>query len=135
MRQDVHMPKRKRRTFTPDQKADAVNLVKQTGNLAQVARDLDLTPSALQGWVKQAEVDESGGQDGQLTTEERTELRKLRKENRILEQEREFLRMPLPSAPGTRISLRADPRGEGQLPSDPNVPSAKGLDQRLLRVG
>lgn len=86
------MPKRNRRTFTREQKADAVKLVQQTGNLAQVARDLDLTPSALRAWVKQAEVDESGGQDGQLTTEERTELRKLRKQNRILEQERDFLK-------------------------------------------
>ena len=41
------MPKRKRRKFTAEQKADAVRLVRETGNVAKVARDLDLTESAL----------------------------------------------------------------------------------------
>ena len=52
------MAKRKRRKFTPDYKADAVRLC-QVGDrsIEQVARDLDLTESALREWVKRAEVD------------------------------------------------------------------------------
>lgn len=86
------MPKRKRRKFTAEQKADAVRLVRETGNVAKVARDLDLTESALRSWVKQADIDEGRGPDGALTSEEREELRRLRRENRTLEMEREFLK-------------------------------------------
>ncbi len=53
------MGKRKRRRFTPQQKAQAVEIVRSSGRTAtQVARDLDLTPSALSSWVKQAEIDQ-----------------------------------------------------------------------------
>jgi transposase len=86
------MPKRKRRKFTAEQKADAVRLVRETGNVAKVARDLDLTESALRNWVKQADIDEGRGPDGALTSDEREELRRLRRENRTLEMEREFLK-------------------------------------------
>lgn len=86
------MPKRRRRKFTPEQKADAVRLVREVGSLAQVARDLDLTESSLRNWVKQADIDEGQGPEGALTTEEREELRRLRRENRTLEMEREFLK-------------------------------------------
>ena len=85
------MPRRKRREYTLEQKADAVRLVREVGNLAQVARDLDLTESALRSWVKQADIDEGHGPEGALTTEEREELRRLRRENRTLQQERDFL--------------------------------------------
>lgn len=86
------MPKRKRRKFTAEQKADAVRLVRETGSVAKVARDLDLTESALRNWVKQADIDEGQGPEGALTSEEREELRRLRRENRTLEMEREFLK-------------------------------------------
>ncbi len=52
--------------------------------VAQVARDLDLTPSALGGWVKQARANRDGGKSG-LTSDERAELARLRKDNRELE--------------------------------------------------
>lgn len=86
------MARRYRRDFTPEQKADAVRLARETGNVAQVARDLDLTPSALRGWVKQAEIDEGQGPEGALTSAEKEELRRLRKENRTLKMERDFLK-------------------------------------------
>ena len=86
------MPKRKRRKFSPEQKADAVRLVHQTGSIPQVARDLDLTESALRHWVKQAEIDEGHGPEGALTTEEKEELRRLRREVRTLRMERDFLK-------------------------------------------
>jgi len=90
MREDVPMARRKRRKFTPEQKADAVRLVRETGNLAKVARDLDLTETSLRNWVKQADIDEGNGPPGALTTEELAELRQLRRENKILRMERDF---------------------------------------------
>ena len=82
----------KRRQFTDEFKAGAVRLVLDEGkSVAQVARDLDLTPSALGGWVKQAQADRSKGKTG-LTTDERAELTRLRKEVRQLEMERAILK-------------------------------------------
>lgn len=84
--------RRARRSFTDEFKAGAVRLVLDGGKtVGQVARDLDLTATALAAWVKQARADRSNGQTG-LTTEEREELRRLRKENRELRIEREILK-------------------------------------------
>lgn len=84
------MPRRRRRKFSAEEKADAVRMVREVGNLAQVARDLDLTETALRSWVKQADIDQGEGPEGALTTEELKELRRLRRENRILKMERDF---------------------------------------------
>ncbi len=86
------MSKRKRRRFTADQKADAIRLVREVGSVAQVARDLDLTETSLRNWVKQADIDEGRGPEGALTTEEKEEIRRLRRENRTLRMERDFLK-------------------------------------------
>ena len=86
------MARRERRKYTPEQRADAVRLVGEVGNLSKVARDLDLTEGTLRSWVKQAEVDAGRGAEGALTSEEREELRRLRRENRTLEMERDFLK-------------------------------------------
>jgi transposase len=87
------MEKRQRRKFTDEFKAQTVDLVRKSGKtVTEVARDLDLTVSALRSWVKQAEVDAGRGPAGALTTEEREELSRLRKENRILKEEREILK-------------------------------------------
>jgi transposase len=83
------MPKRNRRKYTPEQKADAVRMVREVGNLSQVARDLDLTASSLRNWVKQAEIDAGRGPEGALTSEEREELRRLRRQVHTLEMERD----------------------------------------------
>ena len=84
------MPKRKRRSFTSEQKADAVRMVREVGNLAKVARDLDLTETALRNWVKQSDIDDGRGPEGALTSAERDELRGLRRQVRTLEMERDF---------------------------------------------
>jgi len=84
------MPRRKRREFSVEERADAVRLVHQVGNLAKVARDLDLTETALRRWVKQAAIDEGQEPEGALTTEERKELQRLRRRVRTLEMERDF---------------------------------------------
>lgn len=86
------MTRRQRRAYTIEQKADAVRLVQETGSVSKVAKDLDLTQSSLRQWVRQAEIDAGGGVEGALTTEERAELTRLRRECRILQQERDFLK-------------------------------------------
>ncbi len=83
---------RKRRSYTDEFKAGAVALVlDEEKTVSQVARDLDLTASALSGWVERARADRSNGKTG-LTTTEREELLRLRKENRELRIERELLK-------------------------------------------
>ena len=83
--------KRPRRSFTKEFKAEVVALVRQPGNTAaSVARDLDLTETAVREWVKQADIDD-GARDG-LTTAERSELARLRKEVRVLREERDILK-------------------------------------------
>ena len=84
--------RRSRRQFDDDFKAQAVRLVLDEGKtVGAVARDLDLTETALREWVKRARADRTNGRTG-LTTAERDELARLRKENRILREEREILR-------------------------------------------
>src|SRR5262245_12445733 len=87
----VHMAKRKRRAFTPEFKAETVRLVQSGKGIPEVARELDLTESALRLWVRQAEIDAGRGKAGDLTTEERQELQRLRRENKELRIEREIL--------------------------------------------
>jgi transposase len=85
-------PKRTRRSFTDEYKASAVRLVLDEGQtVAAAARDLGLTESSLRNWVEQARADRTEGKTG-LTTAEREELARLRKENRILLEEREILK-------------------------------------------
>jgi transposase len=85
--------KRKRRHFTPEYKAEVVALVRKGGKTAgQVARDLDLTETAVRAWVRQAEIDQGGGGSGALTTAEREELAALKREVKTLRMEREILK-------------------------------------------
>ena len=87
------MAKRKRRAFTKEFKAQAVRIVRESGKaVGTVARELDLTETALRSWVRQAEVDAGRGAPGALTTEEREELGRLRRENRTLRMERDILK-------------------------------------------
>ena len=84
--------RRPRRQFDDDFKAQAVRLVLQDGkSIGAVARDLDLTESALRQWVERVRADRTGGRTG-LTTAEREELARLRKENRELRTERDILK-------------------------------------------
>jgi transposase len=82
--------KRHRRKFTDEFKAETVKLVRESGRtVGSVARELDLTETAVREWVKKAE--RSGAADT-LSAGERTELRRLRKENQELRMEKEILR-------------------------------------------
>ncbi len=83
--------KRPRRSFSKQFKAEVVDLVRQPGNNpASVASDLDLTETAVRAWVRQADVDD-GDREG-LTSVERDELVRLRRENRVLREERDILK-------------------------------------------
>jgi transposase len=89
---DKPKPRRQRRQFDTEFKEQAVRLVLDEGkSVAAVARDLDLTETALREWVQRARADRTKGRSG-LTTAEREELARLRKENRILQEEREILK-------------------------------------------
>ena len=91
MASEVGTMTRKRRKFTDEFKAETVRLVNEgPRSIAEVARDLDLTESAVRHWVSRADVD-AGRREG-VTTPELDELRRLRAENRQLRMEREILK-------------------------------------------
>jgi transposase len=84
--------RRTRRKYTDEFKQQAVRLVlDEEKSVGAVARELDLTASALAEWVTRARADRSKGRTG-LTSAEREELARLRKENRILQEERDILK-------------------------------------------
>src|SRR6478609_499460 len=85
--------RRTRRKFTEEFKVRAVRLVLKEGQTAaQVARDLDLVESVLHAWVRHAKIDRGMGPAGALTSDEREELSRLRKENRVRKAEREIFK-------------------------------------------
>ena len=93
MSMEEQKKRRTRRKFTDEFKSRAVRLVLKEGqSAAQVARDLGLVDSVLHSWVRQAKIDRGMGPPGALTSEERDELSRLRKENRVLKEEKEILR-------------------------------------------
>jgi transposase len=84
---------RRRRSFSDEFKAETVKLVRDSGKgIVAIARDLELSESALRSWVQQAEVDAGRGAAGALTTSEHEELIQLRRENRRLQMERDILK-------------------------------------------
>jgi len=83
--------RRRRREFTEAFKAEVVALCqKGDRSIAAVARDLDLTETAVRRWVAQADVD--GGRKPGLTSNEQAEMARLRRENRVLREERDILK-------------------------------------------
>ena len=82
---------RPRRSFTPEFKAEIVELCRRGDrSIGQVAKDFDLTESNVRTWVNQVQIDQ--GERPGLTTEERAELSRLRKENRSLREDVEILK-------------------------------------------
>lgn len=72
-------------------RAEAVRLVRTSGEtIAQIAKDLGISDQTLRNWVRQADVDD--GKANGLSTDERTRMRELERENRKLREEREILR-------------------------------------------
>jgi len=116
------MSPRKRRQFTLEQKASAVEIARTSAKpIAQIAREMDLSESALRNWVEQAQVQQNSPVP--TPSPEHTELQRLRRELKWVEKERGFLKAgalsgeprqrttskkPQPSLPKTaRQSLRA----------------------------
>lgn len=87
------MSTKPRRQFTPEQKAEAVRIVTQSGKpISQIPKEMGLTESALRNWVKQTQFDQAAAANGALTTQERQELAKLHREVKRLPMKREFLK-------------------------------------------
>jgi transposase len=82
---------RTRPAYPPEFRREAVELVRLSGrSIPQIADELGVSPQSLRNWVRRGDVD-AGRAEG-LTTNEREELRRLRRENRRLTQEREILK-------------------------------------------
>ena len=124
--------------YPPEFREEAVRLVRDGGkSIGRVARDLGIADQSLRNWVKQSDLDTGRRTDG-LTSEERAELRRLRRENRVLREEREILKKPAAffaqethSSPG---GLRVRKAREGRTFHQPSLSCAGCVAQRLLRV-
>jgi transposase len=89
--EEVQMARRERRKFSDEYKAEVVALVRSSGkSIGEISRDLGLTETAVREWVQRADVD--GGKRNGLTTAEREELSRLRRQVRVLEEERSILK-------------------------------------------
>ena len=83
-------PRRPRRAFTPEFKAEIVEVCRRGDrSIGQVAKDFDLTETAVRDWVRQADA---GTRSDGLTTAEREELAALRRENRRLKEDVDILK-------------------------------------------
>jgi transposase len=92
------VPTRYPKPYPPEYRAEAVRLVREGGrDLADVAQTLGVSTESLRNWVKQTDLDTGRRKDG-LTTEERQELVRLRRENRNLREDREILKKVLMAA-------------------------------------
>lgn len=84
------MPK-KRPVYPPEYRQRLIELVRSGRSIESLSREFEPSAATIRAWVKQADLDDGRRQDG-LTTAERDELGRLRRENRELKMEREILK-------------------------------------------
>ena len=125
------------RRYPQEYRQQVVELVRAARTPEELAREFEPSAQTIRNWVKQADLDEGRRHDG-VTTTEREELSRLRRENKQLRLEREilaraaawFARETGRSRPGLRVR-QSEP---GVLSGGYHVPSAGGLHQRALCV-
>ena len=116
---------------------EAVELLKRSGkSVPQLASELGVSPQSLRNWARQIDIDE-GRRDG-LNSDEREELRRLRRENRFLAEEREILKKAAAffakdSGPGDGV--RVHRREAGRALRQDDVPRAGGVAVRFFAPG
>jgi transposase len=86
----LSMP-RTRPAYPEEFRREAVQMVRAGRTIPDVAQSLGVSPQSLRNWVKQSQLDRHERDDG-LTTDERAELTRLRRENARLQQERDLLK-------------------------------------------
>ena len=122
--------------YPPEFKREAVELYRSSErSIPKVAKELGIADESLRRWIRQHQIEE--GQREGLTTEERQELSRLRKEVRVLKQEREFLKKAAVFLAKDELGdlLQAHRGGEDELSYPSYVPDAKGFKERLLHGG
>jgi transposase len=98
---------RTRPPYPEEFKREAIELVRLTGkSVRQVAKDLGISEVSLRNWIKEAERDEGKRPDG-LSSDEREELQRLRRENQTLRMEREILKKAAAPVPPFRKTTRS----------------------------
>jgi len=82
---------RTRPPYAPEYRHRVVELVRAGRPISELAREFEVTGNSIRNWVKRADLDDGRRTDG-LTSDEREELNRLRRENRVLREEKEILK-------------------------------------------
>jgi transposase len=85
------MAGRTRPPYAPEYRRRVVELVRAGRPISELAREFEVTGNSIRNWVKRADLDDGRRTDG-LTSDEREELNRLRRENRVLREEKEILK-------------------------------------------
>jgi transposase len=126
-----------RRPYPAEFRQQMVDLVRSGRSPYSLSKEFEPSAESIRSWVRQADLDEGRRSDG-LTTEERDELRRLRRENRTLRMEREILKKQQPGSPGRPTQCRGRVRireaESGRISSSKDVPRSGCLPQWVLRL-
>jgi transposase-like protein len=99
---------RQRRRFTPQQKAEAIALCQSEGlTILEASKRLGIHATCLGRWIRQAGIDAEGPtKNGSLSTIERDEMTRLKKENRELKRERDLFKLAAAHFAKEQLSLK-----------------------------